>query len=87
VRRVTHVFTSRSSAHQENGYDKRRHQLQRGFGLLDASGTPLSMTSYAQFVDAQGGSADPIKDGKEEDNKEYEEEEETEEANTPFGKA
>ncbi len=55
--------------------------------LLDASGTPLSMTSYAQFVDAQGGSADPIKDGKEEDNKEYEEEEETEEANTPFGKA
>jgi hypothetical protein len=58
--------------------------------LVDQSGTPLSQTSYAQFVDAQGGSADPVEDGEEEDDEggdEEEEEEETEETESTFRKS
>jgi hypothetical protein len=48
--------------------------------LLDAAGNPLSQASYAQFVDAQVGSATPDGDGdeEEEDNGEYEEDGEDE---------
>jgi hypothetical protein len=47
--------------------------------LMDAAGNPLSQDSYAQFVDAQGGSAAP-EDGEEEeeDDEEYEEDGEDE---------
>jgi ribosomal protein L12E/L44/L45/RPP1/RPP2 len=56
--------------------------------LLDGNGAPLSQASYAQFVDAQGGSAAPHGDGDEEEEEDDEEDvEEEEESDSIFRKS